>query len=281
MTGGPQDHEGGGEARGSEGFVSVKGRFPFPVGASSCVFPADILPNVRRLCGCVDYVELALFESDAMAPLPDGSVIRELGAIARERSLSYTVHLPFDADVGLLDDAERAGSVRRQLRAMECVAGLEPLAFVMHWPAPADRADSAIRALWRDSLARSARELVESGVEPRLLCIETLDYPYEWVADIGAACGFSVCLDVGHVTLYGPPVPEFVEDYFDRVRVVHMHGVMNGMDHYSLSAVDPGLLSLLVSKLSVDPGMGRVMTIEVFAEDRLAESLRVISGMAG
>ena len=40
------------------------------------MFRADLLSNVRRLCDYVDNVEIALFESDAISPLPDGTAIR-------------------------------------------------------------------------------------------------------------------------------------------------------------------------------------------------------------
>ncbi|MCX7010033.1 MAG: hypothetical protein NTY53_22795 [Kiritimatiellaeota bacterium] len=40
----------------------------FRVGVTSYVYPADILPNVERLAGRVDDVELVLFESEATAP---------------------------------------------------------------------------------------------------------------------------------------------------------------------------------------------------------------------
>lgn len=252
--------------------ASVKGRFPFRVGASSCVLRADLLTNVRYLCEYVDNVEIALFESDRVSPLPDKDTIRELAAIARDSSLSYTVHLPFDVDVGSADEGERADSVQCMLRAAESVSALAPVCYAMHWPAPGERAAENVRSRWRESLSRSARELTDAGLGPGSVCVETLDYPYEWVEDIVAAAGFSVCLDIGHIELQGAPVLTAIDKYSGKTRLIHAHGVNNGEDHHAVSFVDADVLSLLISSLGRDPN-NRVLTVEVFSEDRLAESL--------
>jgi sugar phosphate isomerase/epimerase len=255
----------------------LKGRFPFRVGAPSYVFPADILPNVKALADAVDDVELALFESDAISPLPGEDTIRELAACARAKALTYTVHLPLDADIGGRDETERRESVRKVLAVAARTAPLRPFGFVMHCPAPADPESAAVRAEWLAALSRSAEQLLAEGLDPRSVCIETLDYPLHWIDDVMRAFGFSVCLDVGHALLHGQSVRALVERYFGRTRVLHLHGVADGKDHRALSAVDPEALSLILSALREKDGADRVLTLEVFSEDRLRDSMATLA----
>ena len=71
--------------------------FPFRLGTSSYIIPADILPNAHYLAGKVKDIELILFEvDDGPNNLPSPEVIEELEQIAREQDLTYTVHLPLD-----------------------------------------------------------------------------------------------------------------------------------------------------------------------------------------
>jgi hypothetical protein len=71
--------------------------YPFRLGTTSYVLPADILPNVRFLAGKVQDVELVLFEvDDGPNNLPPPHVIAELAALAEAHALTFTVHLPLD-----------------------------------------------------------------------------------------------------------------------------------------------------------------------------------------
>ena len=70
--------------------------FPFRLGTTSYIIPADILPNAHYLAGKVRDIELILFEvDDGPNNLPSPEVIDELAQIAREHDLTY--HRPFAA----------------------------------------------------------------------------------------------------------------------------------------------------------------------------------------
>lgn len=257
--------------------IGLKGQFPFRVGAPSYVIPADIMSNVRHLADCVDDIEIVLFESDAISNLPDEHTFRELKAYAREKSLTYTVHLPLDADIGSRNENERRDSVQKYLRVISRTALLNPHSYIVHLPAPSDATDMAERAKWHASLSRSANELLASGLDCSLVAVETLDYPFEWVEKIVENCSFSICLDIGHALLHGYAIQPLIERQFGRTRVVHVHGVDNGQDHCCISRVDPDVFSLLFSTLHLDRRMTRVLTIEVFNEERLRDSLKVLA----
>jgi adenosylcobalamin phosphodiesterase len=45
--------------------------------------------------------------------------------------------------------------------------------------------------------------LCTSGIKSRIISIETLNYPLKWVEDILIDFNLSVCMDLGHLILYG------------------------------------------------------------------------------
>lgn len=256
--------------------LSLKNQFPFRLGAPSFVFPDDVVPNVRKLADFVDDIEIVLFESDAIAPLPDSRAVAELGKMAADKDLSYTVHLPLDADPGRSDPEERRDSVGKILRAIARMAPLDPRAYVIHFPAPADSGKPGPAAKWRDALSRSAADFRHAGVDPARLCVENLDVPFEPLSGFAAEAGFSVCLDVGHARLYGHALRPLLERRPERIRVVHLHGVENGRAHRSPGALDPESVATLREFLKRPGEEPRVVTLEVFREPLLCEALETI-----
>jgi hypothetical protein len=62
----------------------IKRMFPFRLGATSCIVPAAIIPNIRFLGPYVDEVELVLFESKGENSLPSPAEIEEMQFPARQ-----------------------------------------------------------------------------------------------------------------------------------------------------------------------------------------------------
>lgn len=255
----------------------IKGRRPFRLGAPSFVIPADIVPNVEFLASRVDDVEILVMESDELAPLPGDPVIAALQTLAGLHGLTYTIHLPLDIDPGSASEDNRRKSVGKIVRAAQATAALTPFAYVLHLPLPSWRtATDDDRRLWRQSLARSMQDILAQGIKPEGLCIETLDYPFEWVAGLIEDHGLSVCVDVGHLLLEGRDVPACLGRHWSRLRVLHLHGVADGKDHRAISHLDQGLLSVILSRFMKDGGPQRVVTLEVFDRGRLEESLNLM-----
>jgi len=100
--------------------------YRFRLGSTSYVYPADILPNVRRLAGIVDDVELVLFEVDEQSNFPDAETIAELQQLASLHGMSYTVHLPLDLRLGTSRQEERLISIEKALKVMRATRALEP-----------------------------------------------------------------------------------------------------------------------------------------------------------
>ena len=259
----------------------LRGRFPFRLGTTSYIIPADIVPNVQALAGVVDDVELVLFEAEDVSNLPNAATLDALRWLAVRHDLTYTVHLPLDLALGDADEAMRRAAVDKCSVIIASTSVLKPEGFILHFHHPAYRTGIPPGDVprWQAALRQSVGELLPTGVTPSLLCVENLSYPFEWVAPIVAEYGLSICLDVGHLLLTGQDVGAHMDRYGDRTRVMHLHGIVDNKDHRDISSLDRGLLRMLLSRWSAPGSPGRVLTLEVFGAGDLATSLAVLNEM--
>jgi sugar phosphate isomerase/epimerase len=256
--------------------LSLKNRFPFRLGTTSYVIPADLKANVAFLADKVDDIELVLFESHEISNLPDAATLRALGEAAQRHDLTYTVHLPLDTWLGHADASVRRQSVDKCLRVIDITGPLNPFAYILHFHG--DRRGelpSPDMTRWTDG-HRLAVERLLQAVSAEALCVETLDYPYGFVEDIVFDYGLSVCVDIGHHLVNGVAPEACLDRYLSRTRVLHLHGVEAGHDHRSLAFLPDGLLTALVNRLGSGPGKPRVLTLEIFDEKALNESMDVL-----
>jgi sugar phosphate isomerase/epimerase len=261
--------------------MGIKGAFPFRIGATSYVLAAGMLTNVRYLAGRVDDIELLVFESDAMAGLPDLALLLELGRIARLESLTYTVHLPLDICLGHSDSAQRERSIDRCVHTIERMAVVNPVAYILHCSREPGQGGVALPdAAWVEHTAESLSALLACGVGPESICVETLDGNFPLLEPVIRKAGVSVCLDIGHLILYGLDIFGYLERLGDAARVMHLHGVVDGKDHRSLSGVPRKALEKAVSALTTKPGKVNVVTLELFNESDFEESLTIMEGLA-
>ena len=254
-------------------------RAPYRLGTTSYIIPDEIIPNVEFLGPQVDDIELVLFESDEFSNLPDAETVAGLQALAGAHSLTYTVHLPLDADLGRTDEAERRRSVAKCARVIDLLAPVEPFAYIVHFhEEPALGGAARPASAWLAALRRSMGELRGCVADPELLCVETLTYPFAWVEPIVAEFGASICLDVGHVLLAGEGLEGYLDRYLMRTRVVHLHGIREGKDHRDIGGLPEELLRTLLARLRGDAERERVVTLEVFDRADFEASMRILEG---
>lgn len=257
--------------------ASLKKRFPFRLGTTSYIIPDDLVPNVECLAPLVDDVELVLFESHEMSNLPDADSIRKLEKLKRQQDLSYTVHLPLDIELGSPEEDVRMQSVEKCRRVIELTVPLDPFAYIVHFHGEMrGRRPAGDMDRWRKALDRSANDLLAAGANPGLLCIETLDYPFEYVSDIVVSNGFSICLDVGHLAFFKYPVPEYLDRYLSGTKVIHLHGNSDGEDHRNIGMLPPGVISTLIERLYLESSKERVLTMEIFGQSDFVQSMEVM-----
>jgi len=257
--------------------IMFKQRFPFRFGTTSYIIPADIIPNVEFLKDKVDDIEIVLFESDEFSNLPSLSDLQQLADIAREYSLTYSVHLPLDVYLGHIDREERERSVQKCLRIIELTRNLPKSAYVLHFEAGQSldingfTADRKTRFL--DSLRNSVSMLLARTDEAAsMFCIENLNYPFDLVWPVVKESGLSVTLDIGHLEYYGFPTELYLKRYLKHAKVLHMHGTVNGKDHNALGFMNPDILDLVVNAIEEENEEGKVFTLEIFSQENFNAS---------
>ena len=230
---------------------------PFRLGATSYVYPGDLLHNIERLADQVDDVELILFDlPDGVSNLPDAATVRRLADLAAAHDLTFTVHLPLDLRH---DRAVQHPSLQMAARVIDLTASLAPYAYVFHL----DGQDVAAPG-WLDQAGRALEELCTWVHDPRHLALENLEnYAPEHLLPLYAAFPIRRTLDIGHLWKMGRDPLLLLDDWLPATRVVHLHG-MGAVDHQSLAVMPPTQLDPIVHRLLDWHG---VLTLEVFEDD--------------
>jgi len=268
MDRGPQQHS---------ALPTPHSALPLRLGCTSYVIPAEILPNVEMMAPLVDDIELVLFESPEMSNLPSPVDIDALASLGTQHNTTFTVHLPTDRKAGSESDAERAEMCASHCRIIERFSHLNPYGYLLHFEGIRPGAETSEVAAWRVRCREVASSILrDSGVDPRLLCVECLSYPWHWHQEIVQDLGLSTCIDVGHLWLYR--IDSWIresEEMLPACRIVHLHGVSGRTDHVSLAKSDPELVRYFLGILA-RAKYPHVLTLEVFNETDTFESINVV-----
>jgi sugar phosphate isomerase/epimerase len=251
--------------------------YPFRLGTTSYIIPADILPNARYLAGKVRDIELILFEVDeGPNNLPTPEVIDELSQIAGEYDLTYTVHLPLDLKLGE-DGSERDQSLVEAKRVIDCTRALDPWAYVLHLDGKSVRAstDKTLIKHWQDYSVRALEIAAGWAGSAEKLAVENLEtYPLDFIQPVLERIPVSRCVDIGHLWLDGhDPIP-YLRAARSRTRVIHMHGIAE-RDHRSLAFLPEEKVQAVWKEL-IHMNYTGVLTLEIFSEEDFNSSLEVI-----
>jgi len=247
---------------------SLKSKYPFRLGTTSFIYPADYVSNVQRLAPLMDEIELLLFES---SDLPSPEEVVKLNALADAHRITYNVHLPMDIDPAAGDPQIRENSMQAILKAMDRVAPLNPTTMTLHIPfSPPDKTPKTVEAWQAHAVESITRMLETSHVPAGDISIETLDYPPQWLTPIIRDLDLALCLDVGHIILYGYELEHVLDSMASRTAILHLHGVADGRDHRSLDHLRPEERRTISRFLNDFSGS---VSIEVFSHENLNDSL--------
>lgn len=241
------------------------------------LIPSDIAPSqipahvtgfdhaglVRRLHGYgFNPVELGgdlvMFMPHTYAP----PAIEKLAELKAETDVSYTVHLPlWSVEPSALLEPVRTGSVASMVQVLRATLPLDVEAYVVH------ATGSLAAEFYRMNLPEMARFVIlrqfqgraleslkallgETGVAPRKLAVETVEFPLELTMELVEGLGLSYTLDTGHVLSgFSGPVDLFdtVDKLLPRLVNVHLHDsprwapgtdIVYGKDHQALGLGD-------------------------------------------
>jgi len=253
----------------------LKGSFPFRLATTSYILPAPIMPNLKFLAPYLDEVELVLFESGHEENLPSSREIRDMANLAHDLEITYNVHLPSDVFLGDPDPKVRRGSVETVLRFHQRTLPLAPTLYVLHLETRCATGGKLLdRLAWAERISSSLEELWKGGVDPCMVAVENLDYAPSWLMETFRGEGMWSCVDVGHLVRYGIQLEEELDKCMERCRMVHLHGVQDGVDHQALDLLPEALWENLRARLE---GFRGGLSIEVFSLENLARSLQRIS----
>ena len=247
-----------------------KGEFPFRLGTTSYIYPDGYTANVRTLGPYVDEIELLLFESQPANCLPSIHEIRELADIATDYNLKFNVHLPLDLFLGDPEAKVRQRAVETVKRIMELTGPLNITTSTLHLPYTQTSDDQGAIRSWLDHLHESLSLIIESGINPKKISVETLNYPIRRIESIIATFDLSVCLDVGHVIVYGFSLKNVYRHFRERTSIIHLHGVSQGRDHLPLDCLSRNDCNKIVPILK---NFTESVSLEVFAYEHLVRSV--------
>jgi sugar phosphate isomerase/epimerase len=250
----------------------------FRIGATSFVHPASWIDNVERLIGRVEDVELLLFDIEGPEGLPSEAERAALRACKARAALTYSVHMPLAPSLASQNEARREAGVASVLRALAVARELHADSIVFHvylGDHEGDHAPSDPDA-FRARASRSIESILATGIDPRTLCVEQLDYDLAWLWPVIERYGLSIALDVGHLHRDARDLREQVLRYLPQTRIVQWHGTEpGGRDHRSLAHF-PREQSLWLLDTLLKANFTGTLTLEVFRPDDFETSLRIV-----
>lgn len=212
--------------------------------------------------------DLCLFFPQAYSP----AAIENLLRLKAERGLSYTVHLPlWSVEPSTPLTPVRLGSIQAVIDVARATLPLEPETYVLHATGALaaefyrmrlpETARALLMRLFQQGAAHSIQTLLaETGMPPRKLAIETIEFPLELTLELAEKFNTSICLDTGHVLSGFSGAWELfdaLEVILPRLGEIHLHdsprnlaqdAIVYGRDHQALGKGDldtPRLLNRL------------------------------------
>ncbi|MGQ4912177.1 MAG: cobamide remodeling phosphodiesterase CbiR [Candidatus Thorarchaeota archaeon] len=197
----------------------------------------DIVDVIREAVdGGFPVVELTMDIVHIVPGSLSPGVVERLADLRDELHHSYTVHLPFwSLELASFNDDIRKASVASIVKAIEVVEPLNPESYVLHttgalgaefsskgFPAHLHR---LVCALLTGFSATSVEEIITATeINPRLLAIENLDFPFEFTQDVVEEYDTSICFDVGHLVSKQSGTESIIEFYrAHKNRIIEMH----------------------------------------------------------
>lgn len=254
---------------------SYKGMFPFKIGTTSFIYPDSYVQNVKMLAPYLDEIELILFESTPNS-LPSNDEIKALFSLANEFDINYNIHLPIDISLGASDHSIRHFAIETTKQLIDLTSPLSPSTFTLHLAYDETDMETEPIKRWQNRTYSSIHKLISSGINGKKISIETLNYPIEWVEEILIDFNLSVCVDLGHLILYGFDMDAVFNRYHKTISIIHLHGANERRDHEALDFLSKSNLKTILRMLKRFKG---IVSIEVFSYNHLNTSLKYLESI--
>lgn len=248
----------------------------FRLATTSFIYPDHIIPNVRKIGGFFDEIELLVFESRPEEVLPAKADVQELLVLSKDLDLTYNVHLPYDVSLTDPVDRNRQQAADTLAKTVELFEPLSPTTFTLHLPMDREGTDAARISAWKEHAWQGLDLLVPRLPDPGKISVETLWYGPACLRSLVREFGLSLCLDAGHFFKYGHDLAGFWQEFKGySVPLIHLHGVdfsgASPCDHQGLDRLSDYLFDQIVSSLARYEG---TLSLEVFNLENLVNSLK-------
>lgn len=156
----------------------------------------------------------------------------------KAEGISYTVHLPlWSVEPSTPLEPVRRGSVEALVETIRTTLPLDPEVYVLHATGALAaefynmRISDVARAIILRQFLGGARAsiqaiLEQTGINPRRLAVETIEFPLDLTLELAEELDLSICLDTGHVLAGFPGWFDFfevLERVLPRLAEVHLH----------------------------------------------------------
>ena len=239
--------------------------------------------------------------------------VERLQALKASRGLSYTLHLPlWSVDPSTPVQPVRRGAVDALVDGVLRMAPLEPEVYVLHATgglaaefgrmAALEPVRPLVMRLFQEQARHSVKRLLGcTGLPPRLLAVENIEFPLELTLELAEEFDLSVCLDTGHVLAGysgGVTLEEALERTFPRLAEVHLHdayrrtasdGSVRVADHLPLGEGDlavewflgqldeAGFMGPMIFELTIEEALASMEVIRARCPDVLPERANLTS----
>ncbi len=196
-------------------------------------------------------IELSLDLGIVYPQVFDASFYAQVAELQQALGFTCTVHLPFLwVDPASMNELIRQASAACACRAAELVKPLQVETYVLHlWGSTTTQIATLLgrerpdqeQAILSAILVQAERSLAQicDCLEPRRLCIETLETPsIDFALPLVEKYGARLCLDVGHLQWQGGSELEFLARHGGSVGEVHLHDARQGASEGRRYAVD-------------------------------------------
>jgi sugar phosphate isomerase/epimerase len=250
------------------------------------IFGHDIVENVQILADVVQNIEIVLFHTPTQNNFLSPKDIRRLAQIARQHPVSYTVHLPDSLQIASTSAAKRSESVGQILQLIEATEAIAPLHFVLHVPftpptlvpVPGLYLTSIPPQECQDWFKRAMESLsiiIEARGPAAQLLVENINYSPIFLEPLIRSGFCKICLDIGHLLLGQESVMTAMKRYDSQIREIHLHGIKDDLDHYSLAHLPQERLARWMAHF-IHTGYDGILNLEVFSPQDLIVSLKLL-----
>ena len=260
---------------------------PFKISTTSMVFGEDLSENVSLLAGMIDHIEIVLFQTRELHNIPGASEIEYLKRIGEANHTSYSIHLPAFLEIASRDRKKREESIQFAVDIITRMGIINPLHHIIHIPFTIptlipepgvyfSRHEHKQFNDWTARALKSLKELKEKSGQGTKILVENINYSPLFLEPFLSTELCRLCLDLGHLLLGRENVMDTLKYYLNITDEIHLHGVLDGQEHLSLSVLPAVRVSKWVRFLW-QSGYKGIVNLEVFTPADLEESINIIS----